>query len=116
MYTIYCTNKGCGKYQQPKLDLSTNEVICSSCNKEIDNISPFTKSSMKSLGQTIAAHQKSVAGKKPFAMKCESCEKMEVPKLVANKAYCAICNAYMSNVSAPFIQMLKIKAKQGFDE
>ena len=50
-FATNCTNKGCMKYNEPFLDTSSNDVICSECNRVIVNIPIFTKNLMKTLGQ-----------------------------------------------------------------
>ena len=37
-YLMHCMNKGCYKEQVPLLDVKSNLVMCSECNKEILNV------------------------------------------------------------------------------
>ena len=48
-FSTFCTNKGCGKIQEPYLDPQTDRVHCSLCDQEIVNLTPFVKSQMKSM-------------------------------------------------------------------
>jgi hypothetical protein len=46
-FMMTCNNRGCGKTNEPKLDVTLNEVFCSECDQVISNVSPFTKNGMK---------------------------------------------------------------------
>lgn len=101
-FLINCTNKGCGKYQEPRLNTNDNEVYCSECGKIIAGISHFTKTQMKSLGQTLKPP------KSAYAIRCEKCKKEAMPKLDAsNQLACANCNNVLTNVSKPFEVLIK---------
>ncbi len=67
-FNMDCPNKGCGACQTPWLDKDTNKVYCSSCNKEIVDVSPFAKNSMRQNKQFR------VKEKKSFSVKCASCQ------------------------------------------
>jgi predicted transglutaminase-like protease len=104
-FSTFCTNKGCGKIQEPYLDPQTNKVHCSLCDQEIVNLTPFVKSQMKSMKQ----YKKKEA--KPFAVKCAKCGREERPKVVANDIVCGVCSQPMDNLSPIFKNMLKEKLR-----
>lgn len=105
-FSTSCTNKGCGKTQEPYIDLTDDKVYCSECNKEILNLSPFTKNLMKSMKQI---KKKVVAA---FSVKCGKCGKEAQPKLNAkDDVICGLCNKVLDNLSIPFRNMLKEKLK-----
>ena len=104
-FSTYCTNKGCGKLQEPYIDKDDDKVYCSECHREITNLTYFVKVQMKSLGQY---RQKP---KISFAVKCASCNVEARPKLVDGDVVCASCGKSMDNLSEPFRNMLKDKLK-----
>ena len=101
-FLLNCDNKGCNKVSEAKLDVNSNQVICSECGGEIKNVSSFAKNQMKALGQTM----KSAAKQKPYAVKCGNCDETDTPKLENNKIVCVKCGA-PSKMSAPFEKMLR---------
>ncbi len=101
-FNIQCDNKGCCKQQQPLLNVSTNEVICSECDKPILNVTDFTKRQMKQMGQISRGAKKQQA----FSVKCNHCNKDGQPVLNDEKAMCAFCNKEI-NLSGPFLNILK---------
>ena len=105
-----CTNKGCGKTMSPILDVNSNEVICSDCQREITNVSSFAKAQMKSLGQVKKDSKKS------FAVKCISCGKETRPIELNNDLVCGSCKKPLSNISEPFKQMLRANLKNADKE
>lgn len=104
-FSISCNNKGCCQLQEPYLDVSDNKVYCSKCDKEIANISIFTKNQMKSMKQF---KQKTVTS---FAVKCGACGKEARPKLLKDDVICGLCSKPLDNLSGPFKTMLKEKLK-----
>jgi len=104
-FSTFCTNKGCGKIQEPYLDPQDNKVYCSACDGEITNITPFVKTQMKSMKQF--KQKKS----KPFVFKCAKCGKEERPKIVNDDIVCGACAKPMDNLSPIFKNMLKDKLK-----
>ena len=104
-FSTFCTNKGCGKIQEPYLDPQTNIVHCSLCDQEISNLTPFVKLQMKSMKQY---KQKQA---KPFAVKCLKCGREERPKVVAGDIVCGSCAQPMDNLSPIFKNMLKEKLR-----
>lgn len=111
MFLIYCDNKGCGKDNEPTLDLSTNQVMCSECGKEIKSVTLFTKNQMKAIGQIKRAEKKQQA----FAVKCQGCNRMAAPKIAADsKIMCSMCGAHLTNLPKPFEQVIRdhIKAQR----
>ena len=104
-FSTFCTNKGCGKIQEPYLDPQDNKVYCSACDKEITNITAFVKVQMKSMKQ----FKKKAA--KPFVFKCLKCNKEERPKIVQDEVVCGVCLKPLDNLSPIFKNMLKEKLK-----
>ena len=104
-FMLDCTNKGCGETQAPYLDKDTNKVYCSACNREIMNITIFTKNQMKSLKQF------KVREKKPFAVKCNSCNTEDKPFLIKDKIVCSFCSKELTHLTESFVRMLKIQLK-----
>lgn len=101
-----CTNKECRKIQEPYLDPKNDKVYCSKCDKEISNITHFTKIQMKSLKQF---KQKVTAS---FSVKCLKCNKESRPKLLNKEVICGICNELLNNSLSPtFLNMLKEELK-----
>jgi len=96
-----CTNRGCGKMQEPYLDQDTNEVFCSLCNQTITGITAFTKQQLKSLKQFKPKSKKS------FAVKCNHCGKDERPMVVKNDLLCALCKKPLNHLTPTFKNMLK---------
>mgnify|MGYP001769837319 CR=1 FL=1 len=105
MFSMPCSNKGCGKVQEPYIDPKDDKVYCSLCNKEITNITFFAKSQMKSLKQYKPKTATS------FAVKCDKCGKEARPKLVNNEVVCSGCNKPLDKLSVPFRNMLKEKLR-----
>jgi hypothetical protein len=107
MFTTNCTNKGCRKFQEPYLDVKTNKVFCGICNQEIENISPFTKNTMKTLKQT-----RSAKSTKSFAVKCGNCQIHDRPILQKNLVCCSSCKKQIKNLPESFVIMLKEELKR----
>lgn len=104
-FSTQCTNKGCGKIQEPYIDKSDDKIYCSECNREIENLTYFAKQQLKALGQYR---------KKPkisFAVKCEKCGAEARPLLVNDDVVCGKCKQALNNLSLPFKNMLKDKLK-----
>ncbi len=100
-----CATKGCGKIMEPYLDPKTDKVYCSLCDGELPNITHFVKIQMKSLKQF---RQKSP---KPFAIKCQKCEKEDQPVISGDDIVCPGCNKPHSHLSEPFKIMLRDKLR-----
>lgn len=104
---MYCGNKGCGKDNEPVLDVATNIVYCTECNQEMPNVTIFTKRQMKASGQIRRDDKKN----KAFAVKCNTCNKMTGPKVNAdNTIACELCEAPLA-LSKPFEQIIRDKFK-----
>ena len=103
--SLNCTNKGCGKSNEPYIDLSDNKVYCSLCEREITNVTIFTVNLMKSSKQV---RQKKTTA---FAIKCPKCSREERPKLLNNDVVCGACSKSLDNLSLAFKNMLKEKLK-----
>jgi len=102
---IQCDNKGCHKQNAPLLSVKENTVICGECGNIINNVTQFTKVTLKSLNQVqkdTEVHD--------FAVKCKNCTKTGTPYLKKDIAYCSGCNHNLE-LTEPFIQMLKIFRK-----
>lgn len=104
-FSTYCTNKGCGKIQEPFLDPQDNKVYCSLCEGEITNLTPFVKQQMKMSKQY---RQKQA---KPFACKCAKCGREERPKIANNDIVCGACLQPMDNLSPIFKNMLMLRLR-----
>lgn len=102
-FNIQCSNKGCRKFQEPKLEVATNNVICSECNQVIENIDSFTKVGMKSIGQIL----KQDGMKQAFAVSCVKCNFIDRPVLDGEKLICKKCGSEFTNLSKPFVLALK---------
>lgn len=104
-FSTFCTNKGCGKIQEPYLDPQDSKVYCSICDGEITNLTPFVKHQMKLNKQF---KQKKA---KPFVFKCAKCKKEDRPKVKNDDIVCGACGEPMDNLSPIFKNMLKEKLK-----
>jgi len=104
-FSTNCTNKGCGKFQEPYIDPKTDKVFCSICHKELINITRFVKLQMKSTKQYRAKETAS------FSVLCNKCNQKKRPKLVNNEIICGGCGEILDNISDAFKTMLKIELK-----
>ncbi len=87
MATLTCSNTGCYKMTSDSLlDEESNQVICSECGKPIENISDFTKRSMRGMGKVVKT-----IGKAAFCVTCKKCERRGQPSIEDNKAVCFNC-------------------------
>ena len=101
-FSLPCTNKGCGKIQNPYLDITDNKVYCSECDKEIPGITPIVKNQMK-MNKQFRQRQP-----KPFGVKCPTCGRDDRPKLMSNgDILCAGCSKPLDHLSEPFKIMLR---------
>lgn len=105
MFSLNCTNKGCGKQMEPYLDPKTDKVYCSSCDNEITNITHFAKVQMKSLKQYKPKTTTS------FSVKCQKCGKEDRPILLNKDVVCSACKKAFTHLSEHFKIMLKEKLK-----
>lgn len=90
---------------EPYIDPKTDKVYCSSCDKEITNITHFAKVQMKAMRQY---KQKKVIS---FSVKCQNCGKEERPKLIGKDIVCPGCKKSHDHLSEPFKVMLRDKLK-----
>jgi ribosomal protein L34E len=104
-FSLPCTNKGCGKIQEPYLDIKEDKVYCSLCDREIPGITYFVKVQMKALKQFRQRQPK------PFAVKCQRCGKEDRPKLVGQDIICTGCDQPLDHLSEPFKIMLREKLR-----
>jgi hypothetical protein len=105
-FSMNCTNKGCGKMQEPYLDKKTDKVFCSECDKEITNVSYFAKVQMRSLNQYKIKKNDS------FSVKCDKCNYMGRPLLEQDDIVCSSCKKSLDKLSMTFKNMLKEKLKE----
>lgn len=109
MFQIQCSNKGCREYQKPALDTNEksetyNEVICSICDKPIENVSQFHKTAMKGIGQIKRDDKR----KQAFAITCLKCQIGDRPVVTKNdEILCKHCGAEQTQLSTPFAQALR---------
>lgn len=102
-FNIQCDNKGCHKYQEPKLNVETNEALCDECGQPIKSVTKFAKTTMRSLGQIYRGAEKQ---KQAFAVQCKACNKHGRPKVVNGKDLaCVHCGAELE-LAGPFKQTL----------
>lgn len=106
-FNMNCTNKGCHKQMIPYIDPKTNKVYCSECEQEMENVSHFVKTQMKTLKQYKEKNTVS------FSVKCNKCGKEARPKLIKNNTdvACPYCNGPLDHLSVAFRNMLKEKLK-----
>jgi Zn finger protein HypA/HybF involved in hydrogenase expression len=90
---------------EPYIDPTDDKVYCSLCDKEMPNVTHFTKVQMKSMKQY--RQKKSTS----FSVKCQSCGKEDRPNLVNNDIVCPGCNKPHAHLSEPFKIMLREKLK-----
>lgn len=103
-FLVYCDNKGCGKDQEPVLDVNTGEVFCTECGKTIKTVTEFAKRQMKALGQVKRAVKKQQA----FSVKCNACNRENPPKIgEKNKIVCSFCDAELTDLPKPFQQVIR---------
>jgi hypothetical protein len=107
--SLQCSNKGCGKINQPYIDMTDGKVYCSECDGEMTNITPFIKNQMKMNKQFKQKKQT------PFAVECKRCRNNDKPLLVNGEVVCAKCKKPLDHLSAPFKMMLKENLKKGSD-
>lgn len=102
-FLMYCDNKKCGKSQEPMLDKDTDEVFCSACGEIINNVTPFAKTSMRSMSQ----FKRTVKSQEAFAVKCDKCAKMSRPKLYQNNLICPHCGQEHTSLTATYTHAVK---------
>lgn len=105
-FMIQCDNKGCGKMNEPKLNVETNTVECEYCSKNIQNVTSFAKVQLKALGQI----KKAGADKRSFTVDCVTCKKKTCPVVNGNEGFCEFCNEKL-NLSTPFLELIRNNAK-----
>lgn len=84
----------CGNPVEAKLDVETDKVMCQNCDKEIENISDFTKHSMKLRGDVVK-HEAGLVPPGGMKVECSTCHKPLVALLDKrdDECYCPKCNA-----------------------
>ena len=99
---IMCTTKGCLQMSEAKLDVKSNDVICEACGNVIENVTPFMKKSLKSIGQILRNNTKEA-----FQALCKTCNANRPLTLKDKKAYCKTCGTQVV-VSDAFMNGLKV--------
>jgi ribosomal protein S27E len=110
---LVCTNKGCLKSGEHKLDKETNEVICEYCGKVVVNITEMMKKTLKSSGQVINTNMK-----KAFMMACRACNanREVVLEPSTNKTICKVCGAEIKVHAAMKQAMIELDKLNKKDE
>lgn len=98
---LQCQNKGCVQLNEAKLDMSTDQVICSECGKPIENISVFAKRTLKQVGQVIRTSNS------PWQKQCLKCNVLRDLVVSGEEALCKVCRMPVK-VHASFVQALKV--------
>lgn len=107
-FRTFCNNKGCGKEQEPLLNLDTNEVLCGECGKSISSLTSFAKATLKSMKQTT----KNVKSQEPYSVKCSSCKREGQPNLSGADLVCKFCKTVLTGLSKPFELTVKHALKK----
>jgi DNA-directed RNA polymerase subunit M/transcription elongation factor TFIIS len=100
-FSIVCPNKGCNQLMEPYLDPSSDLVYCSSCDKEINNVTHFIKLQMKQFKQF--RQKKTVS----FGVKCKNCNIEDRPVVSNKQIICPSCKKPHLHLSEAFKLMLK---------
>jgi ribosomal protein L34E len=87
---------------EPLLDTNSNNVYCATCGNEIKGITPFAKTQMKSLGQTMKNRQV----QKVFSVNCGNCRKITQPQIINGKVVCKNCEQPL-NVTPHFVAAMQ---------
>jgi ribosomal protein S27E len=84
---LECSNKGCCRSGEHKLDVKTNEVICEYCGRPIPTITEAMKRALKAARQVVATV------KKAFMFGCKHCQANREVILdeSTNTVRCKIC-------------------------
>ena len=85
---LQCNNKGCCKMSEALLDKSDDKVYCIECGNEITNMTSFTKTSLKTLGQ----FKREGKVNSSYAITCPVCNKRSGPELVNDEVCCGACH------------------------
>lgn len=111
MTLIYCTNRGCMKSSEAKLDTATNEVICAECGGVIVGITEMMKRQLKDCRQIVR-----VKNKQAFQTFCKQCKgNTEYAVDSDGRAFCKICKQPVS-VSPIFARMVSERKTKDGDE
>ncbi len=105
-FSIVCSNKGCNVLMEPYLDPDNNKVYCSSCDKEIVNVTNFVKMQMKQFKQYRP--KKTIS----FAVKCKKCNVEDRPIIKNKDIICPSCKQPHTHLSEPFKIMLMDNLKK----
>jgi hypothetical protein len=98
---IACTNKGCLKSTEAKLDRKTNEVICMECGKSVINLTEQIKRALVAFGQFLRSVER-----KPFQVQCKTCAAQRDINLVNDVAHCVTCGTEL-RMSVTFLNAFK---------
>lgn len=104
---ISCNNGGCGFSDFHRLDLSTNEVHCTKCNKVV-NVSPYTKNVLKTMNQVMTKV------KSEFEVTCKKCNATDAPALkkfssTVFKVVCKQCGHVDDYLTRYFVGALQMR-------
>lgn len=102
-FLMFCDNKGCGKDQEPLLDLSDDQVYCTNCGNAIKQVTPFAKTQMRALGQI----KRTKKAQSAFAIACEDCKTVSQPILQNEKLACPHCKKVYEKLDAPRVHAIK---------
>ena len=89
----------CNTTQEIKLDPTTQKPICTSCRKEVTNLSAFTIRSMKDRKEFLEKK------KQAFSFRCEKCNAIQPGALSKDKKsiVCSICETRMNVTEHMFV-------------
>lgn len=90
----------CNKQNFPELDKDSGKVYCSVCSAQI-TANHFLLIQLKTLKQYRTKTPQA------FAVKCNNCSNDTLPIIKSDKLYCTSCNKEITNISKPYMLMLK---------
>ena len=96
---LQCNNKGCCKMSEALLDKADDKVYCIECGNEITNITSFTKTSLRSLGQ----FKREGKANSSFMITCPICNKRSGPKLNGEDVCCGACGESLKDKVSPVL-------------
>jgi len=111
MTLINCTNKGCMKSSEAKLDVASGQVICDECGGIIAGVTDPFKRMLKDAGQIVRNK-----AKQAFQTFCKNCKcNTEYYVEGDGKAYCKVCKSPVT-VSAIFQRAAQLNAEKKVKE
>ena len=107
MALISCTNKGCMKSSEAKLDVSTNQVICDECGGIIAGMTDQFKGMLKQNGQIVRSKTKQA-----FQTYCKNCKgNIDYSVDGDGRALCKVCKLPVA-VSPIFLRAAQMNAEK----